>query len=117
MSVQLTYCTRRLLLILQAMKIILLNTHSLKKKKITIIKQRERAGGSPPLADLRHEARVVRSFGAQVFGSGDVEERVHQVGGHVQGQSHPAAPVTPRTVAVHLAPEQGVAQKLVAGSG
>lgn len=74
-------------------------------------------GGSPPLADLRHEARVVRSFRAQVFGSGDVEERVHQVGGHVQGQRHPAAPVTPRTVAVHLAPEQGVAQKLVAGAG
>lgn len=74
-------------------------------------------GGSPPLADLRHEARVVRSFCAQVLGSGYVEERVHQVGGHVQGQGHPAAPVTPRPVAVQLAPKQGVAQKLVAGAG
>lgn len=80
-------------------------------------KPMERAGGSPPLADLRHEARVVRSFRAQVFGSGYVEERVHQVGGHIQGQGHPAAAVTLRTVAVQLAPEQGVAQKLVSGAG
>lgn len=70
-----------------------------------------------PLSNLRQQARVVIRLCAQVLGFGNVEEDVHNVGGHVEGKSDLVASVALRTVAVQFTPELRLAQVSVFGRG